>query len=425
MVKHNDLILKTAYKLTLIELRILLFAIAKMNPLQQNLPETHILDARKMAEIYNVPLHKFWQQISMASEKLFGRDIILHLSPDVKKMSKWVYDVELDSASKTITFLFHRQVLERLHAFENNFTSYQLENIVQMGSAYSIRFYEWSILHLKASKKDTATYRKTVAELKETLDLGTKYPILGDFRRRVLDAAQDEINKQTDVKFSYHIEKSGHAIKYIEFAARYNKRHKEDSERLPALPEPIHEDHTTPEAICEAYPPTPFDELPDFLKTEEQPPLPENEPKEFRSMQREKEHHPFNHQPQVPVTPYKPRLEPVTATLPPVVPATPNYEVRDCYYYSKEACKKRDDDEEQRRNDARGIELEYPCDIASATDPDALTRYIRSRLLLPNKALKACSPRPLEGIKIKQRYMAEARARRAYLRKEQKKQITA
>jgi len=410
VVKHNDLILKAAYKLSLLELRILLFGIAKMNPLNKTMSEKRILDASEMAEIYHVPLNEFWRQISVASETLFRREIKLELSETVTRRSRWLYDIEIDSGKKTITFMFHPEVLERLHDFENNFTQYQLENIVQMGSAYSIRFYEWSISHLRASKKDTATYRKTVVELKETLDLGDKYKQLGDFKKRVLDAAQDEINKQTDVKFSYHIEKSGHAIKYIEFSARYNKRHKEDSETLPML-----EPHQQPKALPEALPahmqadnePPQLDEsltpLPDDFSTAND---------SFSELKKEKEHHPFNYQSQQEDKPMHPVKKPSIS-----LPEVRHDEIHDLYFYSKEGRKELEDKREKERNEKRGIELEYACDIATCNDPDALTRYIHGRLMMPNKALKACHPRPSASIKRTQRTIAEARARRTYLRK--------
>lgn len=79
------------------------------------------------------------------------------------------------------------------------YTQYTYETIITMKSVYSIRIFEILISKIKTRvlpKEGTDTII-TLSELREALDLTTKYPRYTNLRQRIIEPAIDEINRCT------------------------------------------------------------------------------------------------------------------------------------------------------------------------------------------------------------------------------------
>ena len=82
---------------------------------------------------------------------------------------------------------------------EGDFFHYQIENTRVLKSNHSIRMY----LYLKSWKWASKTTIK-YSELRDILGVKLNdYKLFGDFKRRVLDKAQDELREKTDITFDY------------------------------------------------------------------------------------------------------------------------------------------------------------------------------------------------------------------------------
>ncbi len=242
VTKSNELI-RASYHLTLLELRIILFGISKINPMRE-MPGRHDVNCYEMAEFYNIEVTDFWFKIKHAfCERFFERKIIIK-DNERTVISRWIFEIEINDNTKILSYIYNPSILPHLSQLEKRFTSYGLKYISKMTSLYSIRFYEWSIMQLNAAKKNNVTFQKTVEELKEDLVLQDKYKQLGDFKKRVLDVAKEEISDLTNITFDYTIEKQGHHIKYIEFKASFKPNQPEEtpmqskSPPITATPEP-------------------------------------------------------------------------------------------------------------------------------------------------------------------------------------------
>jgi len=220
VTKSNEL-LTGAYRLTLLEIRIILFGISKVNPMRP-MPASHSIKCLDMANFYNIEESELWQQLKETMKnRLFERKLVVK---DERRtlISRWITDMEIDHEKREISYIYNSRLVPHLTQIEKTFTTYGLDYIAKMKSIYGIRFYEWSIMTLRAAGKSAVSYRRTVDELKHDLELEDKYKQLADFRKYVLDMAVREICAHSDIIFDYHIERRGRTIEYIEFHARFN-----------------------------------------------------------------------------------------------------------------------------------------------------------------------------------------------------------
>ena len=114
-----------------------------------------------------------------------------------------------------------------LFNLKEKFTQYQLYNILAMKSAFSVRIYE--LIKSYAYQKNKIF---EINELKHLLmvDNVKSYERYPDFRRFVLEPAQKEINKLTDLNISYEPITKGRKVVKIKFVIQY----KDIMERLAA-----------------------------------------------------------------------------------------------------------------------------------------------------------------------------------------------
>jgi plasmid replication initiation protein len=97
---------------------------------------------------------------------------------------------------------------------ESNFTSYELEQVAELTSAYAVRLYELLIQWRVAGK--TPVFE--LAQFRMQLGLGiAEYASMGDFKKRVLDYALAQINEKTDITASYEQHKTGRNITGFSF----------------------------------------------------------------------------------------------------------------------------------------------------------------------------------------------------------------
>jgi Initiator Rep protein, WH2/Initiator Replication protein, WH1 len=101
---------------------------------------------------------------------------------------------------------------------KDQFTSIALQYAIQLRSVYAIRIYELLKQYQRLRQRTLA-----VAELRRMLAIDEhKYTLIKDFRRRVIDIAQREINGKTDLCFEYEPIKTGRKITHFRFRIAAN-----------------------------------------------------------------------------------------------------------------------------------------------------------------------------------------------------------
>jgi plasmid replication initiation protein len=107
---------------------------------------------------------------------------------------------------------------------EGNFTLYNLECAMAMSSSHSIRLYE--IMKSHQWKKQPVVV--SLNKLKWSIDIGEKSPTYDDFsnfRVHILEKAQKDFKKHTDITFEYVPIKEGRKVVSLEITVKENRKY--------------------------------------------------------------------------------------------------------------------------------------------------------------------------------------------------------
>jgi len=215
VVKSNRLI-EASYRLGMNEQRIILYAICRCREEQSGLfPDLPVtITADNFAKQFpSVEKGSVYGQLKDAMNSLYNRSVTIHdIDPVTKKArvreTRWISEKAYIDGAGHIQIVFTPEVIKYITRLEVEFTSYQLEKVGHMTSAYAVRIYELLTQH-----RDIGNRTLNLKWLRETLQMEVQeYKLTADFIKRVLDPAVDQINKHSDLTVSYKAVKTGRAI---------------------------------------------------------------------------------------------------------------------------------------------------------------------------------------------------------------------
>jgi plasmid replication initiation protein len=215
VVKSNRLI-EASYRLGMNEQRIILYAICRCREEQKglfpDLPVTITADAF-VKQFPSVDKSNVYGQLKEAMNSLYNRSVTIHdIDPATKKVrvreTRWISEKAYIDGAGHVQIVFTPEVIKYMTRLETEFTSYQLEKVGNMTSAYAVRIYE-----LLAQHRDIGNRMLNMAWLRETLQIPPdEYKLTTNFIRKVIEVAVDQINKHSDLTVSYKPVKTSRAI---------------------------------------------------------------------------------------------------------------------------------------------------------------------------------------------------------------------
>ena len=220
VVKSNDLIQKSRFKLSLQQQKVILYLCSMIQPEDEEFRE------------YNIPIREFCQMCGIDSaggrqykaivntlEQLKQKSYIImlnkHLSTSVSWVSKWYLDTS--ASVRSVRIKIDPDMKPYLLQLKSNYTRYEYAYTLRMTHKATPRLYEL----LKSYHYDkTKPYDKAfdVDELRELLDANKDtYKQFRYFRHFMLEPAIKEINEQTDILVSISTQKQGRAVVEVTF----------------------------------------------------------------------------------------------------------------------------------------------------------------------------------------------------------------
>lgn len=211
IVKSNQVIQKSRYKLSTQQQKLILYMISKIRPTDTEFKE-YIFDLKDLCQILNVNIQgsnylKFRDSIQKIADtsfwlKIDGKD----------KLYRWLDDIEIEQNTTTVKVKFDEDLKPFLLELKNSFTQYQLENVICFDSKYSFRLYE-----ILKSYSFIGKFTISVNELKQKLLIENQYERFTIFKSKVLNKAIEEINSYTDLNITYNLIRQNRTITDIEF----------------------------------------------------------------------------------------------------------------------------------------------------------------------------------------------------------------
>lgn len=211
VTKANALI-EASYNLTLNEQRIILACAAKLDG-RKPMPRDAVfmLDVDEFAELFGTDSRNAYTEMEEAVTKLYERDI-RRIDGKVRKRLRWVYMAEYRKGEGKVRLGFSPEIAPYLTMLHRRFTSYRLEEIARLRSAYAIRLFE-----MLAQYVDTGVFVITVDEFKQRFGIEEKYDRFSNLKARVIQPAVDDLQAKTSLDISWQGIKKGKSVVRLEF----------------------------------------------------------------------------------------------------------------------------------------------------------------------------------------------------------------
>ena len=214
IVTQSNSLIEASYSMTINEQRLLMSCISKIDSRQilENGKE-FVITVKEAQDLFfqEADRQAAYRMLKRSAEQLFRREARIHLDENRELLTHFVQQVIFDKEKKEIRILFAEALKPYLSQLEGHFTSYKLKNIVQLKSAYAVRFYQ-----LLCEWQGQGMSMNFIEFLKLNEMLKTKYKAFNDFKRNVLDVAIEQINIYTDFQVNYSLQKTGRKVSHIQ-----------------------------------------------------------------------------------------------------------------------------------------------------------------------------------------------------------------
>lgn len=265
VVVDNSLV-TSAYSFTLNEQRLILCALKKITPKQAIDPKTPFYITRDDFIELGADPTSVAKEIRQATRELMKKSVkfktplgvvelpwlseVLRFDKNAEQKLRAIYpnpsDYEeyvkhlrmynlIDSfthnADENIVarIVFHEKIMPLLSDLRQNFTQYLVSDVANFKSIYSHRIYQ-----LMMQYKSTGYVKIAIADLRFMLEIGLKYPLFADLKKRVIDVAIDDISDKSSYTVKYDLLKKGRKFTHLELKFKL----KESAKKLIAERDP-------------------------------------------------------------------------------------------------------------------------------------------------------------------------------------------
>lgn len=247
LIKKANELVESRYKFDIWETRVLAKMITLIHKDDEDF-KTYRIYIKELQDDFQLTKNKdAYKRLKDGARRLMRRIVkITYMTPEGEKMLETpvIIGVETLVAGKSfIDVSFHPNMKPFLLQLKSQFLMYDIRNILKISSVHSVRIYE---LLKQYEKIGTRTF--LIEELKDILQVSDKYPLYANFKQRVIKKAQRDLEKNTDITFTYEESKKGRSVEKIKFFIRKNSSptspKTEEVELAPSSPK--QDENTTP-----------------------------------------------------------------------------------------------------------------------------------------------------------------------------------
>ena len=214
VIKSNKLIRDVRYELSEKEQKLIIYLISLIAKGDENFNELHIM-AKDYFDICGINSSgKNYEDIKKTIKNLADKSWWIEIDNDTETLFKWIDTAKVDKNNGKIEIKLSSSLEPFLLNLTENFTKYELINILTLSGKYSLRLYELFKSYLWQGE-----WEINISDLKKIINCNG-YPAYKEFNRSVLSKAVKEINKYTDLKVSYVAIKKGKSTSGIKFSIK-------------------------------------------------------------------------------------------------------------------------------------------------------------------------------------------------------------
>ena len=211
IVRKSNALVEASYKLTAQEQWVILFLTSMIKSHDEDFKE-YSISIKEFSEIAGVRHKGEYQEVKEITKKLIGRVFTIN-EPSGPLQISWLSSAKYLNGEGNVILKFDPNLKPYLLQLKNRFTKYNLHQVMQLKSSFSIRIYE--LLKQYENVKERSVL---VDDFREMLGIDPEeYPKYGNFKQKVLNVAQKEIEEKTDITFDYEEIKVGRGVGKIRF----------------------------------------------------------------------------------------------------------------------------------------------------------------------------------------------------------------
>ncbi|MBU2708811.1 replication initiation protein [Zooshikella marina] len=254
IVKENSFI-DSYWNLSLASHKVFAAMLANIDPTAPEPPKSITLNKKAIQDLdtglNRVTIHK--QASSIIKELMefkvsfdpedLGQGIYKHEGFNIFESFSYKYK-EKDGKKEilSVELSFTDKALPLIYGLSENFTKYHFEKIKKLDSPYSVRIYEiLRRFHPIKSSRPASIVTMQLDELKRKLKVLDKpgYKRYNNFRQEILQRCQKDLEKNTDISFTFEGQRVGRSIKKIMFIIKHNTSTVEEVKEGTVFPKSI------------------------------------------------------------------------------------------------------------------------------------------------------------------------------------------
>lgn len=203
LIWQDNFITSGRYEMTALEKNILYAVLAQLKKTDP-IGHTYLVSTKDITGINNERIN--FENFKKATERLLSRVIEGVLPNENTLQVNFISHAEYLKGQGVISIGLSPKVVPFFIDLKNNFTTFDLETALSLKSIYSKRIYEILSRYKNLPNKEYCDTIENIKIMLDIVDIKTgkdKYPTYTLLKKNVLDVAFNEINKSTDLNFTY------------------------------------------------------------------------------------------------------------------------------------------------------------------------------------------------------------------------------
>ena len=220
VVKKSEILVRSRYTLSPLALKFLSCIIANVkrgDPVDQE----YVFNISKFSELTGQKTHRIYELIDQATSELLRNPLKIPTEEGRGFLKfNWISSASYLYGQGSVSFCIDKRLRPYIIDLRERFLKYKLENILKLKSSYSIRIYEilkdWISQEKRYNKKHVIEKIVSVDWIRDILEIPLSYRY-SDLKRFILQKAQKELEKYTDLKFTFEEIKTGRKVSHLKF----------------------------------------------------------------------------------------------------------------------------------------------------------------------------------------------------------------
>lgn len=210
VVKDNRLI-NAHYSMSVMEMRLFLAMVVQVKKSDKEF-STYRVRVRDLLDASESKSENLYSKMDIITDSLMKRYMRVPLEEGGFKKIGFVSMIEYKEKRGIVEVRFDPDLKPYLLQLKQQFTIYDIRNVLQLQSTHSVRIYEVLKQFERIGERTLE-----VKEIKEILGISGKYKSYNSFKIRVIEQAKKELTAKCDIAFDYEEIKVGRKVEAIRF----------------------------------------------------------------------------------------------------------------------------------------------------------------------------------------------------------------